>query len=75
LNASATAPLSVLSFWRDLEVFNIPTAPSAKDGTDQVKIVTPKRGSLLPWQTAEFRPTEAHGYIHVIYVGVADSAS
>jgi len=73
LNASATTALSVLSFWRDLEVFNIPTAPSAKDGTDQVKIVTPKRGNLLPWQSAEFRPTETHGYIHVVYVGVADT--
>ena len=73
MNASATAPLSVLRFWRDLEVFNIPTAPSAKDSSDQVKIVTLRRGDVLPWQHPHFQPTQEHGYVHVVYVGVADT--
>ncbi len=73
MNASATAPLSVLRFWRDLEVFNIPTAPSAKDSSDQVKIVTLRRGDVLPWQHPHFQPTQEHGYVHIVYVGVADT--
>ncbi len=67
------ASLPVLNFWRDLEIFNIPTAPSAKDATDQVKIVTLRPGDPLPWERTEFRPTEQHGYVHVVYVGVADT--
>lgn len=73
MNASATAPLSVLSFWRDLEIFNIPTAPSAKDNSEQVKVVTLRRGDALPWQDAKFRSTPEHGFVHVVYVGVADT--
>lgn len=73
MNASATAPLSVLSFWRDLEIFNIPAAPSAKDSSEQVKIVTLRRGDALPWQDSQFRSTQEHGFVHVVYVGVADT--
>lgn len=73
MQPSTAASLSVLNFWRDLEVFNIPTAPSAKDATDQIKIVTLRSGDLLPWERAEFQPTEQHGYVHVVYVGVADT--
>ncbi|MBU3055663.1 hypothetical protein, partial [Pseudomonas indica] len=68
----ATESLRVLSFWRDLEVFNIPTAPSKRDATEQTKITTLRRGARLPWQRADFAPTETHGYVHVVYLGVAD---
>ena len=64
---------SVLAFWRDLEVFNIPTPPSHRDSTEQVKIDTFRRGDALPWNHPGFTPTETHGYVHVVYVGVADT--
>lgn len=73
MNALTTAPLSILRFWRDLEVFNIPTAPTAKDSSGQVKIVTLRRGDVLPWHHPHFQPTPEHGYVHVVYVGVADT--
>jgi hypothetical protein len=28
----------------------------------------------LPWRLSEFAPTVDHGYVHVVYVGVADTA-
>ncbi|PAU66240.1 DNA helicase [Pseudomonas sp. PIC25] len=68
----ATESLRVLSFWRDLEVFNIPTAPSKRDATEQTRITTLRRGAHLPWQRVDFAPTETHGYVHVVYLGVAD---
>lgn len=52
------ASLSILRFWRDLEIFNIPTAPSAKDATEQTKIITLRPGETLPWERAEFKPSE-----------------
>lgn len=67
-----TEPLRVLSYWRDLEVFNIPTAPSKRDATAQTKITTLRRGADLPWQLPDFAPTGTHGYVHVVYLGVAD---
>ncbi|MCK6391691.1 MAG: hypothetical protein L6Q40_11845 [Azonexus sp.] len=67
------ASLSILRFWRDLEIFNIPTAPSAKDATEQTKIITLRPGETLPWERAEFKPSEQYGYVHVVYVGVADT--
>jgi hypothetical protein len=73
LKRPVNASLPILSFWRDLEIFNIPAAPASKDATDQVKVVTLRPGDTLPWHLPEFQPTERHGYIHVVYVGVADT--
>jgi hypothetical protein len=73
LSNSASEPLRVLGFWRDLEVFNIPTAPSARDATGQTKITTLRHGQSLPWHRHDFRPTAEHGYVHVVYLGVADT--
>ncbi|MBV8635514.1 MAG: DNA helicase, partial [Burkholderiaceae bacterium] len=69
---SPAAPASILGFWRDLEVFNIPTAPTPKDNTKQVKIVTVRPGETLPWKRREFTPTDEYGFIHVVYLGTAD---
>lgn len=70
-------PLRVLRFWRDLEIFNIPAAPSARDANDQTKITTLRsrdsRSSTLPWGLADFAPTDLVGYVHVVYLGVADT--
>ncbi len=66
-------PLRVLRFWRDLEIFNIPTAPSKRDSSDQTKVDTFRRGKSLPWQSGKFAPTDTVGYVHVVYLGVADT--
>jgi hypothetical protein len=65
--------LRVLRFWRDLEIFNIPTAPSERDSSDQTNVDTFRRGKSLPWQSAKFAPTDTIGYVHVVYLGVADT--
>jgi len=75
LNNTNDEPLRVLRFWRDLEIFNIPTTPTAKDNTPQIKVTTLRRRgpqSTLPWHREEFAPTEPHAFLHVVYVGVAD---
>ncbi|MGL0786676.1 DEAD/DEAH box helicase [Xanthomonas translucens] len=73
LSNSASEPLRVLGFWRDLEVFNIPAAPSARDASSQTKITTLRHGDPLPWQHDDFKPTVEYGYVHVVYLGVADT--
>ncbi|UVS86737.1 DNA helicase [Burkholderia glumae] len=75
MNNTNDEPLRVLRFWRDLEIFNIPTTPTAKDNTPQIKVTTLRRRgphSTLPWHRKEFAPTEPHAFLHVVYVGVAD---
>lgn len=75
MNNTNDEPLRVLRFWRDLEIFNIPTTPTAKDNTPQIKVTTVRRRgpqSTLPWHRDEFAPTEPHAFLHVVYVGVAD---
>lgn len=44
----------MLGFWRDPEVFNIPTAPSARDATAQTKITALRRGAHLHLYTPRF---------------------
>ncbi|MGR0116454.1 AAA domain-containing protein [Ralstonia pseudosolanacearum] len=68
-------PLRVLQFWRDLEIFNIPKAPTSRDNTPQTKVTTLRRkgrSSTLPWNDPKYAPTESHAYVHLVYVGVAD---
>ncbi|CAJ7330057.1 viral (Super1) RNA helicase family protein [Burkholderia pseudomallei] len=75
MNNTNDEPLRVLRFWRDLEIFNIPTTPTAKENTPQIKVSTLRRRgphSTLPWHRDEFAPTEQHAFLHVVYVGVAD---
>lgn len=75
MNNTNDEPLRVLRFWRDLEIFNIPTTPTAKENTPQVKISTLYRRrprNILPWHDEDFAPTDQHAFLHVVYVGVAD---
>ncbi|MFG7103503.1 AAA domain-containing protein [Burkholderia pseudomallei] len=75
MNNTNDEPLRVLRFWRDLEIFNIPTTPTAKENTPQIKVSTLRRRgpqSTLPWHREEFAPTEQHAFLHVVYVGVTD---
>lgn len=73
MSTAVDEPLRALRFWRDLEIFNIPTAPSSRDSSEQNKISTLRRGATLPWRHPDFAPTDKHGYVHVVYLGVADT--
>jgi hypothetical protein len=68
LSTPTPSTLPVLSYWRDLEIFNIPAAPSDRDNSDLVKVVTMRPGDDLTWHRAQFQPTEQHSYIHVVHV-------
>lgn len=77
MSTTTDESLRVLRFWRDLEIFNIPAAPSARDVNDQTKISTLRRrgsaSNTLPWRRDDFAPTDKFGYVHVVYLGVADT--
>lgn len=73
MNASANNPLSILAYWRDLEVFNIPSPPSSRDSSAQTAVQTLRRGDVLPWRDAKFASTDQHGFVHVVYLGVTDA--
>ncbi|MFZ6646119.1 DEAD/DEAH box helicase [Undibacterium sp. TJN25] len=62
----------VLSFWRDVEIFNIPSAPTTKDQTDRIKIITLKPGETLPWRRQEYQGNAQFGFVHVVHLGVTD---
>lgn len=38
----------ILAFWRDLEIFTIPSAPTSKDNNKFIKIITLRFGEKLP---------------------------
>ncbi|MBJ7310900.1 DEAD/DEAH box helicase [Rugamonas sp. CCM 8940] len=69
----AAGPLSILSFWRDLEIFNIPAAPGSREATASSHILTLRRGEVLPWRRREYAPGATHGWVHLVYLGVADT--
>lgn len=62
----------ILAFWRDLEIFTIPSAPTSKDNNKFTKIITLRFGEKLPWEMVEYQPTLKDMYIHTVYIGVAD---
>jgi len=65
-------PQRILRFWRDLEIFNIPDAPSRKDNDRQIRVSTLRDGNLLPWQDKAFAVPDEYTWIHVVYLGTAD---
>ncbi len=73
MNTTNDEPLRILRFWRDLEIFNIPAAPSKRDSSEQTKVDTFRCGKSLPRQSGKFAPTGTVGYVHVVYLGVADT--
>ncbi len=73
MNTTNDEPLRILRFWRDLEIFNIPAAPSKRDSSEQTKVDTFRCGKSLPWQSGKFAPTGTVGYVHVVYLGAADT--
>jgi hypothetical protein len=71
--------LRVLCFWRDLEIFNIPAAPSARDANNQTEVATLRcresRSDTLPWRHADYAPTAQFGYVHVVYLDCCSKGS
>ncbi|WP_228148856.1 hypothetical protein [Acinetobacter baumannii] len=59
----------ILAFWRDLEIFTIPSAPTSKDNNKFIKIITLRFGEKLPWEMVEYQPTLKDMYIHTVYIG------
>lgn len=67
--------LPVLEFWRDLEIFSIPSAPGGKNNTERTEIITLRPQERLPWEEERFQSTERFGFFHSVYIGVADLAA
>ncbi|ENX37573.1 DEAD/DEAH box helicase [Acinetobacter courvalinii] len=71
-NCNFTEVSQILSFWRDLEIFTIPSAPTAKDSNEFTKITTLRFGEELPWNKSEYQPTQKNIYTHTVYIGVTE---
>ncbi|RPE30712.1 hypothetical protein EC846_1408 [Acinetobacter sp. BIGb0102] len=71
-NCNFTEVSQILSFWRDLEIFTIPSAPTAKDSNEFTKITTLRLGEELPWNKLEYHPTQKYMFIHTVYIGVTE---
>jgi hypothetical protein len=76
MNSPADSALRILEFWRDVETFNIPTAPSDRDSAPpRIEVSTYRKGKSLPWKgkTRPAKEKDKYGYIYDVYVGVADT--
>ncbi len=73
--AAGDAASSVLRFWRDTEIFNIPQAPKVKDGNERICIRHLVAGEALPWVRGHrgtlLPPSADEDWVHAVYVGVA----
>jgi len=61
---------NILRFWRDVEIFNIPSVPKGKN------VVYVNGNNAFPWQKDDgtYRPTKDYYWEHFVFVGVADSS-
>lgn len=77
VKAKTDTPSAVLRFWRDTEIFNIPTAPNAKDSKKGLRISHLKNGEELPWQPGHSGTLTSSSpdedWVHAVYVGVASA--
>lgn len=72
---------AVLRFWRDVEIFNIPSVPKketkkTKEGKLRLKVSSIAHGSRLPWEsdhTNTLCSTEKDEWSHAVFVGVTDT--
>lgn len=71
----ATATESILRFWRDLEVFNVPKAPDLSERRQQprtdISILDSEKP--LPWHMPAYRDTDTHAWTHNVFVGTAQT--
>lgn len=64
---------SVLRFWRDVEIFDIPSAPNHKNKEENAKIFYP--GRALPWapdNPKRLSPNSDYTWVHTVFIGVAE---
>lgn len=65
--------LEILKFWRDVEIFNIPSPPKREKGKN-LKVAKYLPGAPLPWQPGHvgtLAPTQDKDWTHAIFLGVA----
>ncbi|UCV07002.1 DEAD/DEAH box helicase [Dechloromonas denitrificans] len=63
---------NILRFWRDVEMFGIPTAGiRQKVESKKVRITTLWAHTPLPWTLESYKGDKRHQWIHTIYIGVA----
>jgi hypothetical protein len=67
----------VLRFWRDVEVFALPTPPPVRDQSDSLRLWSLRRGDTLPWADAESMLPPRPGYVwrHSVFAGVGDASA
>lgn len=68
--------INVLRLWRDVEIFNVPTAPKQKnEQTRRVRYFN--QGQPLPWQNHRdaLVGTKTHEWVHSVFIGVTDVRS
>jgi len=60
---------SILKYWRDVEIFNIPRAPDYKNDSDiSIRTFGPKH--QLPWFSTAFQNSKTHYWTHSVFLGV-----
>lgn len=66
---------SILRFWRDLEVFNVPKAPdlSERQQKPRIDISILDSEKPLPWHMQDYRDTDTHAWTHSVFVGTAQT--
>jgi len=75
-NSEAT----VLQFWRDVEVLNIPAAPKVRNKNDskgrlELQLLTLEDDTPLPWVKGHrdyLESKEGDEWRHTVYIGIAD---
>ncbi|MGH8031138.1 MAG: AAA domain-containing protein [Luteimonas sp.] len=63
----------ILRFWRDVEIFNIPSVPKRESKPNR-KVVKYKTGAPLPWSSGHddsLVPSEKADWVHAVFLGVA----
>lgn len=68
--------LPILRFWRDVEIFNLPSSPTYKDRKGNVKVSFLKDCQALPWSVTNpraLRSTDKYSWYHTVYLGVAQA--
>ncbi|MBA2649390.1 MAG: ATP-binding protein [Legionella sp.] len=66
----------ILKFWRDVEIFTIPKAPSKRDQDERTKIWELTPGMHLPWSfdhPAPCHDDENNYWVHSVFIGVSST--
>jgi len=72
LTKHSDTPSNILSFWRDVEVFCIPSTPTSRDieaPTALSRVSCSSETPQLPWEKPEYTPSPKATWLHTIYLG------